>query len=75
MQPGMISLAGKHVQEQMHALHEFEEDPKPMPPPPAGLDVEEQYEFELGNIMVSARDGTPMTVPALPWIMDHLPKY
>jgi hypothetical protein len=41
MQPGMISLADKHVQEQMHALHEFEEDPKSMPQPPAGLEVEE----------------------------------
>ena len=31
MQPSMVSLAGKHVQDQMHALHDFDEDPRPMP--------------------------------------------
>ena len=46
-----------------------------MPPPPDDFEEAEKFEFELGNIMVSARDGSPMTVPALPWIMDHLPKY
>ena len=71
----MISLADKHVQEQMHALHEFEEDLKLMPQPPAGLKVKEQYKFKLGNIMVMAQDRSLMTVLALPWIMDHLPKY
>ena len=71
----MVSLADKQVQEQMHALHEFDEDPKPMPQPPEDLEEAEQFEFELGSIMVTARDGSPMTVPALPWIMDHLPKY
>ena len=75
MQPSMVSLAKEHVQKQMHALHEFEEDPMPIPPPPEGFEDAEKFEFELGNIMVSARDGSPMTIPALPWIMDHLPKY
>ena len=75
MQPSMISLADKHVQEQMHALHEFDEDLKSMPQLPAGLEVKEQYKFELGSIVIMARDRSPMTVPALLLIMDHLPKY
>ena len=75
MQPSMVSLAEEHVQKQMHALHNFDEDPMLMPPPPDDFEEAEKFEFELSNIMVSAQDGSPMTVPALPWIMDHLPKY
>ena len=75
MQPNMNSLADKEVQRQMHALHKFDDDPLPMPSPPEGFNDNEQYEFELGNIMVTARDGSLMTVPALPWVMVHLPKY
>ena len=75
MQPSMASLAEEEVQRQVHALHEFEDNPVPMPPPPEGFEDAEKFDFELGNIMVSARDGSPMTVPALPWIMEHLPKY
>ena len=75
MQPSMVSLADKHVQEQMHALHDFDEDLRPMPQPPEDFEEAKKFEFELGSIMVSARDGSPMTVLALPWIMDHLPKY
>ena len=75
MQPGMVSLADKEVQRQMHSLHEFDDNPLPMPSPPEGLDDEEQYEFKLGSIIVTAKDGPPMTVPALSWVMDHLPKY
>jgi hypothetical protein len=52
----------------MHALHHFDEDPKEMPPPPDDLDEAEHFEFELGSIMVTARDRSPMTIPALPWV-------
>ena len=71
----MVSLAEEHVQKQMHALHDFEEDLMTMPLPPDGFEEAEKFEFELGNIMVSAQDGSPMTVLALLWIMEHLPKY
>ena len=65
----------KEVQQQMHALYEFNDDPLLMPLLPEGFDDDKQYEFKLRNIMVMARDGLMMTVPALLWVMDHLPKY
>ena len=68
MQPSMVSLAEEHVQKQMHALHEFEEDLMPVPAPPEGFEEAEKFDFELGNIMVLAQDGSLMTVSALPWI-------
>ena len=74
MQPGMVSMADLEVQKQIHSLHDFEDDPASMLPPPVGLDEEEQYEFEIGSTMVTARDGSPMSVPALAWVMDHLLK-
>ena len=33
----------------------------------------EKYGFKLNSIWVKSRDGTPMAVPTLPWIMEHLP--
>ena len=75
MQPSMVTLAKEHVQKQMYALHEFEEDLVPLPPPPEGFGDAEKFKFELSSTMVLVRDGSLMTVPALPWIMDHLPKY
>ena len=56
-------------------MHDFNEDLTPTPPPPEGFEEDEQFEFELGNIMVMAGDGSPMSVPAIAWVMDHLPKY
>ena len=56
MQPSMVSLADEEVQRQMHALHEFEDDPLPVPPPPEGFEDDKKFDFELGNITVSARD-------------------
>ena len=75
MQPSMASLTEEEVQRQMHALHRFEEDLVPLLPPPEGFKDAKKFDFELSNIMVSARDRSLMTIPALPWIMEHLPKY
>ena len=71
----MVSLAEEHVQKQMHALHNFDKGLMLMLPPPDDFEEAKKFEFELSNIMVSAQDGSPMTVPALLWVMDHLPKY
>ena len=32
----------------------------------------EKYRFKLDQIWVKSRDSTPMAVPTLPWIMEHL---
>ena len=68
MQPSMASLTEEHVQKQMHALHDFDEDLMLMLPPQDDFEEAKKFEFELGNIMVLAQDGSLMTVSALPWI-------
>ena len=75
MQPSMVSLTEEHVQKQMHALHNYDEDLMLMLPPLDDFEEAEKVKFELSSIMVSAQDRLLMTVPALPWVMDHLPKY